>query len=122
MNITLKMLSCGHVERTTVVHGENTHEYSLWIEHGAYMLRHTVRNDGDLTHNQLYVERVRHTTIKAIRALYRESVAWAGMAYLYHFEHHGHTYTVFASSNDEARSAIDKMHGVYPHALRSLIS
>lgn len=121
MNITLKMLSCGHVERTIVGDGL-VHEYSLWVENGAYMLRHTVKCYENLVHNQLYVERVKDTTIKAIRALYKESVAWAGMCKLYSYEYNDRRYNLFASEPRHAERMIHKYTGVPANMCHNLIS
>ena len=105
MSITLKELSCGAVHKVKRNHSTGEHEVSLWIEHGAYMLRHTVRIDNALVYNQLYSERVCDTTIKQMNNLFKLSVAWIGQAFLYVFVKTGNdakTYYTFAHNQEDA--------------------
>lgn len=105
MNITLKGLSCGAVHKVKRSHSTGEHEVGLWIEHGAYMLRHTVRVNNALVYNQIYSERVRSTTIKQMNNLFKLSVAWIGQSFLYVFVKTGNspkTYYTFASSQEVA--------------------
>ena len=69
----------------------------------------------NITRKMLLNGHVERTTVV------RESIAWSGMAYLYHFEHHGKAYTIFSSSIDQARDTISGMYGIYVGALDSLI-
>lgn len=105
MTITLKELYCGAVHKVKRSHSTGEHEISLWIENGAYMLRHTVRVNNTLVYNQIYSERVCDTTIKQMNNLFKLSVAWTGQCFLYVFVKTGNspkTYYNFASSQETA--------------------
>ena len=106
MEQTKQVLLCGGVYTSS--RGE--FETQLWIDHGAYMLRHTRRVNGELVVNRLYVRRCADTTFKRMLGLYREQCALAGVACLYVFWSDGVEYTVFSSSLKQAKKAVCGMY------------
>jgi len=110
MKQTKQVLVCGGVFTRKHTSSQGEFETQMWIDHDAYMLRHTQRTDGELVVNRLYVRRCADTTFKRMISLYREQCAWSGMACLYVFWFDGVEYTVFSSSLEQAKKAVCKMY------------